>query len=126
MKQIIPELLVDSMEESLVFYVGVLGFKAEVLVPEEAPVFAKLVFGEVQVMLYAREEFERELPIMAKRKTGGTLALYIVVESIEKWREKLEGKVTILQELHKTEYGTREVAFEELNGYVVVLVEYVK
>jgi catechol 2,3-dioxygenase-like lactoylglutathione lyase family enzyme len=76
MKKITPEMLVEDMERSLAFYTEVLHFEVVVKFPDEAPVFAQLKNGEVELMLYLRAEFEKEIPKFGSMPMDGTVALY--------------------------------------------------
>jgi uncharacterized glyoxalase superfamily protein PhnB len=123
MKRVIPELLVEDMSKSLDFYVGVLGLEKEVIFPEDKPVFAKLTRGEVKLMVYVRDEFEKEIAKFGRMKMGGTVGLFIEVEDVNDWYKRIGDKATVIQDLHETDYGTKEFSFEDVNGYVWIMVE---
>lgn len=115
--------MVDDMAKSLEFYTKTLTFVATSLVPDTQPFFAILTNGLVAIMLYARAQFANEIPGLREAKLGGAIALYLQVENITGLYQELTNKVTIIQPLHATDYGTKEFSFEDYNGYVWIAAE---
>lgn len=122
-KKITTELMVLDMDRTIDFYQNLLGFKVTVSVPEEKPFFAILKNDSVELMLYTKSEFKKEIPKFGKMDVGGSIALYIGVDDIKSIYKDLKNKVKIIQELHTTDYGTKEFSFEDINGYVLMLNE---
>lgn len=119
--QITVELLVDEMSKALDFYREELGFTIEVQVPEEGmPFFATIKKDAVKIMLYSRQQFAEEIPQFATQIRGGTIALYISVDNIEKLYAHLKEKHPIIQPLHQTNYGTTEFSMTDPSGYVLM------
>ena len=124
MKKIIPELMVDDMEASIYFYEEILGFEVIAKVPETGKAtWASLKNGEAEIMLYAREELEKEIPMIKGRETGGGAVLYLRVEDIEKLFDEVKTKVTVVKQLETTDYGVKEFAILDNSGYVVMVGE---
>ena len=121
--QLIPELLVENMPKTIQFYEDVLGFKTEIAFPEKKPVFVQIVRDNVRIMLYVRSEFENEIPLLKGMNMGGSVLLYIKVDKLEPFYQKIKEKVTIVQTLHKTAYGMLECTIEDCNGYIIVFSE---
>jgi uncharacterized glyoxalase superfamily protein PhnB len=122
-KQITPELLIEDMSKSLQFYKNVLGFHQEISFPEKDPIFAQVGKDGVHIMLYARSDFEKEIPKLRKVKMGGSVLLYIKAEDIANLYKKIEKKVKIIQTIHKTDYGKLEFTIEDINGYLICFSE---
>ena len=116
-----PELMVDDMQKTLKFYKELLGFNVTVSVPDEDPFFVILANGDVNIMLYKREQFAEEIPAFKTQSMGGSVALYIGIDNIEEVYKNLSDKVDVIQPLHKTNYGTTEFSFEDCNGYILML-----
>jgi len=119
LQQLIPVLLVEDMSKTLRFYEEILGFRREILFPEKNPIFAQIGRDEIQIMLYVRSEFEKEIPKLAKINMGGTVALYIKADEIEDLYQKISQKVSVIQKLHQTDYGSFEFTIEDRNGYLI-------
>jgi len=120
MKRAVLEIMVDNMKESIHWYTEILGFKVNISSPETNPVFTSLSNGDVEIMLYKREEFSKEIPKFKDMKTGGSFVLYITVEDIQKLYDSVKNKVKIIQELYTTDYGSMEFALEDPNDYVLM------
>ena len=67
------ELLIDDLPKSQAFYENELDFKTIVREPEINPFFIILQHDQIQVMLYTRQEFEKEIPQFKTQPTSGTL-----------------------------------------------------
>ncbi|HUW21320.1 MAG TPA: VOC family protein [Candidatus Bathyarchaeia archaeon] len=121
--QIIPELLVEDMSKTVCFYKDILGFKPEITFPEKDPTFVQVGRDDIHIMLYGRSEFEKEIPKLKKVKIGGTVLLYIKAKKIEDFYKRINKGVTVIQQLHKTEYGSVEFTIEDCNGYLICFSE---
>ena len=119
--EITTELMVDEMQKSLDFYTDLLGFKIVTAVPEENPFFAIIKNRTVEIMFYERKAFVEEIPDFDKQKLGGTIALYIGIKNLKEEYERVKNQVEIIQNLHKTDYGTEEFSFYDCNGYVLMM-----
>ncbi|MCA9382676.1 VOC family protein [Candidatus Dojkabacteria bacterium] len=119
--EITTELMVDEMQKSLDFYTDLLGFKIVTAVPEENPFFAIIKNGTVEIMFYERKAFVEEIPDFDKQKLGGTIALYMGIKNLKAEYERVKNQVEIIQNLHKTDYGTEEFSFYDCNGYVLMM-----
>jgi len=120
---ITTELMVDDMEKSIDFYKHTLGFKIILSEPKTNPFFVILQNGKVKLMLYQRKQFAEEIPSFEKLPVGGSIALYIGVEDIASFFDKIKRKVKIIQPLHKTDYGSTEFSCEDCNGYLLMFHE---
>jgi uncharacterized glyoxalase superfamily protein PhnB len=123
-KKLTPNLLVGSVERSLAFYAGVLGFDRGMTVPDEAPfVFASVVSGPVEVFFNDAAAAVKEYPAFAGQKLGATGTLFIEVEGVDALHDRLKGRVTITMPLVTQWYGMREFAIADPDGYVITFAE---
>ena len=120
LKRLTPNLIVSSVERSLVFYCDVLGFQRTATVPDRSPyVFAAVHSGGVEIFLNAPGPAEEEYPALRGRALGGTLTLFIEVSEIERVYAELKSQVKVVMPLQKKWYGSTEFAFEDPDGYVI-------
>lgn len=123
---IVTELMVDDMAAMLDFYVVKLGFRCETKTPENNPFFVILENNTVHLMLYAREQFSVEIPHFMDMETGGTTALFLEVEDIEELYKLFKDNEHVIQELHTTNYGTKEFSITDPSGYVIMFNQHEK
>lgn len=129
--KITTNLMVGSVNETLDFYEGVLGFSLVLGVPEgsrqivttregDEPLgFAIIRRDDVELMLQSRKSLSEELPAFAEQSIGGSITLYIQVADAGKLYEDIGDKVTIIKDLHTTFYGTEQFYIRDGNGYVL-------
>ncbi len=124
LKRLIPNLMVEDVNQTIDFYKNVLGFDVLATVPETGKLnWAMLKQGNVEMQFQLRESLTEELPIFKDKAIGGALTLYIDVEGIEELHERLKDRVTIVQDMHTTFYGTKEFVLQDLNGFVISFAE---
>lgn len=124
-KQIVPELTVKNVDQSIRFYQDVLGFRLVGKAPETGPAsWAEVESGPAKVMFQAKEDMFKEMPVLAKRSVGGTMIIVLRMDSKEGvqgvW-EKLKTSSSVAMPFRETEYGTVEFAIQDPDGYVVLL-----
>ena len=129
--KITANLVVGSVNESLNFYEGVLGFSLVLGVPEgsrrivttregDAPLgFAIIRRDDVELMLQSRKSLSEELPAFGEQSIGGSLTIYIRVADAGKLYEDIADKVTVIQDPHTTFYGTEQFYIRDCTGYVL-------
>jgi lactoylglutathione lyase len=119
-----PNLLVASVERSLAFYVDTLGFARGMTVPDESPlVFASVVGGPVEIFFNDAAGAVAEYPGFAGKPIGCTGTLFIEVEGINAFHDRIEPAVTIVMPIETKFYGMREFAIEDPDGYVITFAE---
>lgn len=122
-KELILELLVEDMTKSLKFYQDILGFESEIVFPEKNPVFIQVKKDNNRIMLYDRNDFQKEIPKLKRIKMGGSMLLYMKVEKVEEFYQQIKNKAKIIQPLHKTNYSSLEFTIEDRNGYFLAFSE---
>ncbi|MBI3099894.1 MAG: VOC family protein [Planctomycetes bacterium] len=124
MKKLTPNLMVESVDETIVFYRDVLGFKVVMTLPEAGVKdFAILQWGNVELMLQSRKSIREDLPFMAEQPIGASSILYVEVEGIQALHDRISGKVSVLLPMRKTFYGMQEFCIRDPHGYVIVFAE---
>ncbi len=121
-----PNLIVDSIERSLVFYESVLGFSRAITVPEQPPfVFVSLQSGPVEIFLNDKGAVAKEHPEHALR-LGATMGSQLFIEmtsGIDAWWTELNDRAPVIMPLVTQWYGMKEFAVADPDGYVITFAE---
>ena len=109
-----PNLIVESIEENLPFWVGRLGFEKTVEVPrQEVLGFVILKKGDVELMLQTRASLAEDVaPFGADSHRS---VLYLAVDDLEPIRTALAGYPLVVPE-RTTFYGAREIIVRDPAG----------
>jgi uncharacterized glyoxalase superfamily protein PhnB len=119
-----PNLIVADVARSVAFYCLVLGFTADMKVPDEAPfVFASVKSGSIEVFFNAPEPAMTEYPAFRDRPIGGTLTIFIAVADIHDLYASVQGRAPVVMPLEKKWYGVTEFAISDPDGYVLTFAE---
>lgn len=119
-----PNLLVASVERSLAFYVGTLGFERGMTVPEASPfAFASVTSGAIEMFFNDAAGAVKEYPAFAGKPIGATGTLFIEVEGVDALHDRLKPAVKIVMPIVTQFYGMREFAIEDPDGYVITFAE---
>jgi uncharacterized glyoxalase superfamily protein PhnB len=122
LKKLTPNLIVDSIEECLEFWVGRLGFEKTTEVPDGKRLgFAILQLGKVELMLQSRASLKKDVAPLAESKYQ--TIVYCDVPSLAAVRKALEGYPEVVPE-RTTFYGAREIIVRDPAGNVVFLAEH--
>ena len=123
MDSVSPNIFVNDINKTIEFYKN-LGFSVVTTVPEQGDlVFALMTCDKVTFMFQTFESLGDELPEI-KRQDGGSLLLYVKINRIIDFHNKIEGKVKIIKGLEKTFYGATEFSIQDINGYILTFAEY--
>ena len=110
-------LMVESVEASLEFWVGRMGFEKTVDVPaDEGLAFAIVVKDGAELMLQSTASVARDEPKFAKKPYA---ALFVEVEDLEEVKRRLDGYPVAMPE-RTTFYGMKEIGVFEPGGHTVV------
>lgn len=121
-----PNLMVPDVKATLSWYEDGLDATELGRMPPDSsdPEWAQLEFGDGWLMLQERESLESDVPALAGEAIGGSLTLYVDVDDAADLLDSVEAAgATVVQELRETEYGRREFAIEDCNGYVLAFGE---
>jgi lactoylglutathione lyase len=123
-KKLTPNLLVSSVEQSLSFYEGTLGFARGMTVPEKSPfVFASVTSGPVEIFFNDRSTVAKESPQFAGKSFGGGNTMFIEVAEIDAYHDQIKDRAKIVLPIVTQWYGMREFAIEDPDGYVITFAE---
>jgi len=116
-KKLTANLIVESVEECLRFWVDRLGFEKTVEVPDDDRLgFVILKRGDLELMLQSRRSVQKDVPPIAEGPHRAVL--YFEVTDLEPIRKALEGWPRVTPE-RTTFYGAREIIVKDPGGHVV-------
>jgi lactoylglutathione lyase len=120
LKKLTPNLMVESVAETLAFYRERLGFEVVTTLPDQEPFdFAIVKRDGVELMFQSRPSLSDNVPALSGSPIGASQTFYIEVTGIRDLYESLREKVEIVVDFHTTFYGTQEFYFRDLNGYIL-------
>jgi uncharacterized glyoxalase superfamily protein PhnB len=123
-KKLTPNLIVSSVEQSLAFYEGVLGFTRAMTVPEQSPfVFASVTSGPVEIFFNDQSTVVKESPQFAGKAFGGGNTMFIELEGVDAYHDAIKGGVKMVMPIVTQWYGMREFAIEDPDGYVITFAQ---
>ncbi|HEY1054576.1 MAG TPA: VOC family protein [Emticicia sp.] len=106
-----PILRTHQIAETVEFYTEILGFNLDNY--DEEWGWASLSLDGVEIMLATPNEHE---PFDKPTFTG---SFYFNTDNVDEWWEQLKDKARICYELETFEYGMREFAVYDNNGYLL-------
>jgi catechol 2,3-dioxygenase-like lactoylglutathione lyase family enzyme len=115
LSQVTPRLPVQDLERTIGFYCGRLGFRVEVSWPPETPTFVILRQDDTSLGFFETTE-DHKGPI-------GYAELYIDVVGASELHEALVKRLAIEWGPEVYEYGRREFACRDPDGYLVIFTE---
>ena len=117
LNKLTPNLIVDSIEECLEFWVGRLGFEKITEVPDGKRLgFVILQRGKVELMLQSNASLKKDVAPLAGSKYQ--TVVYCEVSSLGPVRKALEGYPEVVPE-RTTFYGARELIVRDPEGNIV-------
>lgn len=120
LKSISINLMVESVEETLLYYTN-LGFEVIHKSSELGHAYWAFVKKDgVQLFFQGKKSLTEEFPELESQTNGGALTLWFYVENIFVWYEQIKNKVTIIRPLGVTDYnGANEFVIMDLNGFIL-------
>jgi uncharacterized glyoxalase superfamily protein PhnB len=113
-----PMLESTDLRATLQFYTELLGFTCTGVYPDaEQPCWLSLRSGDVTLMFANRNEHRREFAEAAQPILTGSL-YFNPVDVVALW-EQLKDKVVVEYPLAAFDYGMREFAIRDCNGYLL-------
>jgi len=134
-KKLTPNIMVADVNATVDYYKNNLDFQIVMGVSEQKEVkvgdsateailtWAMIKKDDVEIMLQRKDSLIEELPEFKGLKIGGTFTLYISMQDVKSFYDKVKGKVEIIKDMHKTFYGADEFVIKDLNGYIIYLAE---
>ena len=124
-----PNLLVEDVAETIAWYEDILGAEELARMPPESddPEWGQVEFGDVWLMFQTRASLAADVPALEGSEMGGSFTMYVDTDDAAGVHERAsEADVTVVQALRETEYGRREFAIADPNGYVLAFGEKVE
>lgn len=122
MESLSPNIFVKDMNATIAFY-KTLGFELAMTVPEQGEfVWAMMTCGSVSFMFQTFASLGDTLPDVSRRD-GGSLLLYIKLNNIRGFFDRIKNNVTVLQGLETTFYGATEFSIKDINGFILTFAE---
>ena len=120
---ITPDLMVEDATETVAWYETVLDAEVVATLPAAAGseyFWAQVSIDGTQLMFQERDSLEEKLPVLSGESIGGAVPLYIDIDDAEERHATLEADdVDIVKPPHETEFGWRQFAVTDPNGYVL-------
>lgn len=111
LQELTPMLYTEQLDESVEFYAAVLGFQRDGL-SEEAG-WASVKHDNVTIIFALPNA---HLPFTKPTFTG---SLYLNTDNVDAWWQQLKDKVEVCYPIEDFEYGMREFAIYDNNGYLL-------
>ncbi|WP_100065421.1 VOC family protein [Miniphocaeibacter massiliensis] len=126
-KSMVPNLMVENVNETIDFYKNILSFSVVTSVPNDSGglQFAILTKDDFSLMIQEKSNFIKEYPSLTMDKVKPSISLYIQVDNLKILYEELKLQYLILVDVHTTFYGSKEFAIEDNNGYILTFTEYI-
>ncbi|HEX5330918.1 VOC family protein [Sulfuricurvum sp.] len=136
MQNLIVNLAVREIGESIAYYRDILGFTPIMAVPEDKSsfspeledgkryLFAMVQSGGVEIMLQQDESLREDVGDFFT-DIGASVTFYIRVDDVDGWYETIAPKVEIIKPIETTWYGMREFYIRDVNGYVLAFAKQV-
>jgi catechol 2,3-dioxygenase-like lactoylglutathione lyase family enzyme len=126
-KKLTPNMIVSSVERSLEFYEGVLGFTRGMTVPDASPfVFASVTSGPIEIFFNDRSTVAKESPLFAGMTFGGGNTMFIELDAVDALHDAIKDRVKIVMPITTQWYGMREFAIQDPDGYVITFAQRVE
>lgn len=124
-KSLMPNIMVESVDETVKFYEEKLDFTLLQKVQNDKGTlnFAILKKDDCILSFQLKENLIEEYNCLEVDQIKPSLTLFFKVEDIQKIYQDLKVIVTVVSELHTTFYGTKEFAFLDNNGNVLTIAE---
>jgi catechol 2,3-dioxygenase-like lactoylglutathione lyase family enzyme len=117
-QRILPCLYVSDMRRALDFYIELLGFTQTGYYPIESnPIRTEVRRDGVAIILYTEAAHGND------NRPAFSGALYVFPADVRRLAEELRGKVSFAWGPEETEFGTREFAIRDPDGYTIIFAE---
>ncbi len=126
LKKITPNLIVEDVNATIKWYQNVLGcFETIVTEPESGKFnWALMACEDVEIMFQSKSSIKKYIKEFDCSDKGCNAVMYIEMEYLEGFRNRIKDKIEIIRDLHTTLYGIKELAIKDCNGYILVFAEW--
>lgn len=124
LESLTPNIMVADVNKTVAYYTSVLGFN----LIDTNPISGTFEWGYVMLdnvglMFQEEKSLKDEYPSLSNLTIGGALTLYIRIQQIDAFYEKVKETVDIVKPMNKTFYGTNEFAIKDVNGFILTFSE---
>ncbi|GHU81893.1 hypothetical protein AGMMS50284_2750 [Clostridia bacterium] len=124
LKAIVPNIMVESVGETVKFYEEKLKFSIIMSVPkDDGLVWAMIGKDEAVLMIQQKDNLMAEYPSLQTEELKPSLGLYFKTDTLEKDFNDLKYTVKVAAALHKTTYDSEEFAIFDNNGNILIFGE---
>ena len=126
LKKLTPNLIVDDVNKTIEFYQSTRGCFELVLTDPKKGQFdwALMRCEDVELMFQSKKSLKDKIPAFQEMKSGGSVIIYIEVDSIEPLYNWIKDRVKVVSELSDTQYRMREFLIEDCNGFIIAFAEW--
>lgn len=124
-KSLMTNIMVESVDETVDFYINKLSFDIVTSVPKEknSLVFAILKKDNTIISFQEKDNIISEYETLKTDFIKPTFTLFFTVDNIDEIYKELKDKVLIAKNMHNTFYGTKEFAIFDNNGNILTISE---
>lgn len=130
-----PNFEVTDIRKTVAFYVENFGFNLMMAVPETQDgidhifaenkeyVYAMMQKDNVEFMFQRSDTFKNDVVYSQGLSIGASVSIYMDIEGIEAFHQKMKEKNLQVTDLKTTWYGMQEFYLKDLNGYILGFAE---
>ena len=113
-----PSLFTPNLVETIAFYQETLGFVQTGIHHDESeiPIWTELSLNQAKIWFFSSPLMEPSTPQLSG-------LIYLFVENVDQMAQTLAGKVDFEWGPETQDYGLREVAIKDCNGYYLVFAQ---
>jgi len=135
LKKLAPNFAVQDISKTVAFYRNVIGFKLEMVVPEDKSgveqelseektyIYAMMSRDSVQVMFQRTDSIGEDVPPLKGVPIGASVSFYIEVDDINALYQEIKSKAEVVKKLETVWYGMQEFYIKDCNGYILGFAE---
>lgn len=124
LESLTPNIMVADVNKTVAYYTSVLGFNLIDTNPTSGTFeWGYVMLDNVGLMFQEEKSLKDEYPSLSNLTIGGALTLYIRIQQIDAFYEKVKETVDIVKPMNKTFYGTHEFAIKDVNGFILTFSE---
>ena len=122
---ITPNMMTDSVDETIAFYVENMGFQEYDSATDEngKKIFVILGKDNATLMFQQKESLIEEYPVLETEQIKPMLTLYIVVDNFDDYYAQITKNVPVMKNIHITPYGAKEFAILDNNNIALTVAE---
>jgi uncharacterized glyoxalase superfamily protein PhnB len=119
-----PNLISESVNASVDYYVKNLGFTLIASVPESGTFnWAMIQRDNVTLMFQSLTSLQEDLPTLNLKAKGSPGTFFIKMKGIDELYESVKGKLDLIVDMRTTFYGMKEFAIKDPDGYFMMFAE---